>query len=301
VLDNVTPGADLFQALDEGNLLWHIDKLPIRGIRQDGGDPFDIPGKRVTARMSLFGESPIPLGIVSDGYQVIQNLDCFSPLEELRLDGLLSYSQSGFTRQGARVYVVCELAEQSSLMDIDPHARFIIATSAHDGTGGLRLIPMQRRLHCTNQIPALSRFGAGIISIAHDRNAEGKVAGMAENPRTSIGSMHDWEHEYRRLVETTVTETQVDEFLAKLFPHRRGEATDRMVNNVNRNRAYVRNIYMGSTGTQTDLYGTAAGLFAAATEARQWFMSSSGVRRGTRLLEGRDQNYNDRPWELVSA
>jgi|694.fasta_scaffold22638_15 phage/plasmid-like protein (TIGR03299 family) len=298
VLASVPTGSDLVGALSAGDLLWSVEGLPISAYRN--GDNFALPGYQCVSRITPY-DDPIPLGIVSKSYEVIQNIDAFAPLEQLRLDGRLSYAQAGGTKLGARVFVLCDLAEGTTITGEDPHVRRLIATTAHDGSGSLRLIPMLERVYCTNALTMVGKFRKAIISIKHDRLAAGRVLDLNTSLTKSLLSLAEMEREYEALMSTTVHGGDVEVFLAELFPRRGQSATDRMRDTVVRNRNDVRSIYNGQTGTQANLHGTAAGLLNAATEWEQHFHGKSAERRSARLLEGRSDQFMDRAWYLAGA
>jgi phage/plasmid-like protein (TIGR03299 family) len=289
-LVEIAPGADVFDALVQCGLLWGVTRTQVLAPVGDGLDPIVMPGKSALLRDMGPVEAPIPLAVVSSGYQVIQNLDAFSPLQSLVDAGRISLAQGGVTKSGRHCFLLAEISGGLSMLDVDPHERYIIARTSHDGTGSLAIQPWSQRLFCLNQIPAIVRSKGSIVSIHHDRRAETRIAALEGMLDGLVTGLDEFDEEWRRLAGTPVTPGIQQAFVERLFPMPKGfEVTTRQRDHVTRRRAEVRSMATDHS-TNANLRGSRAALVAAATEWDQ-HVRGDARRRSVRLLEGQSSDF----------
>lgn len=300
VMRDVTPGSDVVSALAQCNLLWGVTKAEVRAVLPDGRDPIVIPGRAAILRDMGPLEEPVPLAVVGSGYVPITNVDAFGPLQLLVDAGKIEVEQGGMTKDGRHTFLLCSLADGVTMLDRDPHARFILAKTSHDGTGALRLSAWSQRLFCTNQMPSIIAAKNAFVSIHHGRGAALKVEALSDRLDMLIGSLDTFDEEWRVLASQHVTTHQVDAFITRMFPTPPGGfAGDRQRNNVLRNRTALADVI--DSRTNENLRGTKAALVAAATEWDQHYRGQSAARRSTRLLEGGGTRVAQRAWALAGA
>lgn len=316
VLVNLSAGADVVTAMSEAGLDYGVEKRPLYGIDQDAGyieshphgaQPHhvmvSVPDKALIVRNDGPLDKLRPLAVVGHEYHVITNLDAFAPLDALRREGRITFAQGGCTKDGRHAFLVCMLAEGATIPGGDPHQRYILAKTSHDGTGALRLSAMTSRLFCTNQIPAIigSRIGEKVLSIHHGRKAGDRMAELPAMLDMMLAHLDEFDREWEALCATKATSRDVDEFLVRLFPTPHGrDVTPRMIANVNERRRSVDRLITHAPST-VGIRGTAAAMFAAATEWDQHGRGTDVGRRSARVLEGRASEFTRRAWELAHA
>lgn len=301
VLVNIDPGSDVVSALGQANLMWGVTKTQVRAVLDGGRDPIVIPRKAAILRDNGPLEDPTPLGITGSEYVPISNLDAYSPLQPLIDLGKISPVQGGQTKDGRHTFLLCELTAGTTMLDVDPHQRFIMARTSHDGTGALRLGAWSKRLFCTNQIPSLVTGGRrGFVSIHHGHGASTKVDALSGKLEMLIGSLDQFDEEWRAMAGATISTWAEDAFIENLFPMPHGpKVTDRMRNTVTTRRTAIRTLL--DSPTNDNIGGTRAALVAAATEWDQWFRGKSVERRSVRLLEGGSTQFAQRAWALAKV
>jgi phage/plasmid-like protein (TIGR03299 family) len=299
LLHNISEGADVTQALAEADLLYGVEKVPLIGTHPL--DTIPVTDRMLTVRVDDPVTVPTALAVVGADYQVISNVDAFAPLDALREAGRITFDQGGRTRDGRNAFLLCRLTDGHTVPGGDPHDRFILARTSHDGTSALRLMPVARRYWCCNQMPAiLATSRNAIVSIHHGRSARERMEQLPGMLDLLVTSLDQFDEEWKILAGSTVNTRDVDRFLTRLFPTPHGpDVTDRMRVNVVERRRAVDALLDGPTNA--NIRGTKAALIAAATEWAQWGRSKDARRSGLRALEGTDLEFNRRAWELAHA
>lgn len=292
-LRSITPGADVVTAITESGLMWGTET---RDLYLDGGQK--LPSHVATVRVNPWEPEVTPLAVVGRIYVPISNLDAFLPLQALRDDDRISFVQGGMTKDGRHCFLLAELVASNRLLDVDEHKPFILARTSHDGTGALVITPWLSRLFCTNQIPLAGRRGTAIVRIQHSAAAGHRMTGMGSALDKMIGAIDRFDTDWRWLAHEPVSTHAIGMFLSRLFPID-PSMTDRMIENRQVARRTVESL-LGSE-TNAPIAGSAASLFAAATEYDQWFRGKDARRREVRLLEGRSNAFMDRAWDLTLA
>ena len=89
------------------------------------------------------------MGIVGKDWQILQNHEIFSFIDELVDMGLVKYLTAGQFKGGKIVYVVADF-KQSEILPDDVHKGSLLFTNAFDGTFSVRIGWMNIRIVCWN-------------------------------------------------------------------------------------------------------------------------------------------------------
>ena len=127
-------------ALRIAALDWQIENKPIydgRGI--------EIVGYQANTR-STDGKV---MGIVSDRYTIVQNVDAFAFTDSL-IGGDVRYETAGSLKGGKQVWILARMPETKILGDaVEP---FLCFTNTHDGSGAVRAVMTPVRVVCNNTL-----------------------------------------------------------------------------------------------------------------------------------------------------
>lgn len=292
------------EALVSANINFTVEKLTVTAdvLTPEGVTRIDMPdNKGIVAR---FPDEIRPFRTVGKDYEVIQNADAFGPLQYLIGEGLISHiTQAGSLHGGRKVFMLAELASESTL--VDPHKRMVLFATSHDGSGSLMIKGWEKRLFCANQIPMIfSNRGDVIARIKHSSGAKAYLRQSTAAVTASIHQMEAYEGSMQEMCERAITEWEVTVFLNKLFPDPSHVALSNkttaqiktITERIREKRTTTSRLINGSNNT--NIAGTAASLFAGAVE---WSDYHSRGDAGARILNGKDVAFKQRAFVLAGA
>lgn len=211
--------------LKRAGLDWDVVQKP---IKTDDGIP--IPGVRANVR----SDNDYVLGIVSSKYQVVQNREAFSFLDELVGEGIV-FERAGVLANGKTTWVVCRVPDRW-LINSEEITPYLIFVNSHDGSGAIRCVLTPIRLLCSNSLNlALSKAKRG-WSLNHVGDVESKMKAAGETLFHVNEYMLELGRTINELNQKKLTDEQVREFIEELLPMD-SEATELKKNNVLKLRA----------------------------------------------------------------
>ena len=211
------------QALVAAGLDWTVESKPIYDAHGN-----IIKGFKANTRSS---DSKV-LGIVSDRYKIVQNVDAFQFTDNL-IGGDVRYETAGSLLGGQKVWMLAKMPEKK--IAGDDVETYVCFTNSHDGKGSVKAIVTPIRVVCQNTMNiALSRAQRS-WSIRHQGNIENKIAEAREVLELTDIYMEELAKQAERWANVTINEDAFQKILNKIFPVKEDD-TDRKKNNV-QNRA----------------------------------------------------------------
>lgn len=157
---DVTEQTSVSEILKAASLDYTVGKEPI----YLNGDIL-VPNKQATVKL----ETREPIGVVSSNYEVYQNTDAFSFLEEIPN---IRFVRAGETYNGM-VYIIGELPDLKVLDD--KFTPYVIFQTSHNGEFSLRATICPLRIVCQNQFAMSFREMHNNISIRHSSNLNSNI------------------------------------------------------------------------------------------------------------------------------
>ena len=148
------------EILKQAGLDYTVTKEPV--YLRDG---ILVPSRIAT----LKEETREPIGLVSDRYEIYQNADAFSFLEEIPD---IKFVRAGETYNGM-VYIIGKLPSLKVLDD--EFTPYVIFQTSHNGWFSLRATICPLRIVCQNQFAMSFKNMTNTISIQHSKRMEGKI------------------------------------------------------------------------------------------------------------------------------
>ena len=156
------------------------------------------------------------LGVVSDRYKVVQNVDAFSFTDELLGKGV-RYETAGSLQEGKKVWLLARLPREYIIAGerISP---YLVFSNTHDGSGSVKVAVTPVRVVCNNTLNLALETAKRSFSMIHTGNISNKMQEakdtlfMAETYMDSLGE------EFERLRRQKVTESQLKEYVGQLLP-----------------------------------------------------------------------------------
>lgn len=270
-------------ALVAAGLDWAVLQSPATyspGHLSDGrivGD-IQVPGRMVNYRAS----DGAFLGIVGDGYQIVQNSEAFDWADSLVDSGEAKYETAGSLFGGRRVWLSMELPEGIHVPGDDGEVKpYILITNGHDGATALQACVTMVRVVCANTWTLGINRATRRFKIKHSGSMDGKLAQAREALGITFAYVDAFQVAASALVEKPVTEKQAERVFLSVFPipERAKGRPDKMAEE---QFGKVLDLYRSSDNLQ-NIRGTAWGVLQAVGE----FVDHEMVYRG-RVFDAAD-------------
>ncbi len=295
-------------AAQQAGLDWHVQLADVQAlaVSNDGVNTLEVPSTFATVRTNKDNTQSV-LGTVGGRYKVFQNDEMFSGLDALVDSGDARYAFAGEVKGGAQVYMVLELPNEVKIAN-DPHACYLVARTSHDGSTALQIAPSVTRLRCTNQIAGIFSKSA-TYTLKHTTNAEFKIEDIRKIIPVTYTGIEFYETVGNKLLQEKLTDIEVDNIFKKMWslpsvieqsPYALlTTGQKRQFNSAMTARQSAKGIYMGETGTQEELYGTAFGVFQSVVEYADHFSHKSEATRAERIITGSADRIKSKALDLL--
>ena len=209
---------------------------------------------------------PSVLGIVSECYKVIQNVEAFAFTDSLIGDGKATYETAGSLRDGRLVWMLAKLPE-AKILD-DELIPYICFTNSHDGSSAVRVCCTPVRVVCNNTLNLALSTAQRSWTTRHTGNFVNKM----EEAKHTLGLATHYVKELGKtagkLAKLTVSESDYQDFVHKLFPEPPATESKKDGDRKKKNVVYLWNLF-NFAYTRPDIAkyrGTGWGLINAASD-----------------------------------
>lgn len=194
------------EALEAAGLNWNVEARP---VYTDNG--IKIPGYVANTRDS---DNSV-LGIVSDKYKIVQNVDAFAFTDKL-IGPDCRYETAGSLRNGKSTFMLAKLPERMILGD--KFDNYICFTNTHDGTGAVKVAMTPTRVVCMNTLNLALSTAKRTWTCKHMGKMEDKLheaevtLGLAEKYMDELAVVAE------RLANVSLNNDEIREIVAEMFP-----------------------------------------------------------------------------------
>ena len=173
------------------------------------------------------------LGVVSDRYKVVQNVEAFSFTDELLGHGV-RYETAGSLSGGRRVWLLARLPRESIIAGerISP---YLVFSNTHDGSGSVKVAVTPVRVVCNNTLNLALETAQRSFSMVHTGNISDKITEARDTLFKAESYMDRLGAEFEQLHQQKVTDAEVQKYIELLIPME-SNATRTQEKNVNRLR-----------------------------------------------------------------
>lgn len=239
------------EALKVAGLDWKVEARP---VFTDNG--IKIPGYVANTRDS---DNSV-LGIVSDKYRIVQNVDAFSFTDSLIGDDC-RYETAGSLRNGKSTFMLARLPQKKILGD--DFDNYICFTNTHDGTGAVKVCSTNVRVVCNNTLNLALNTAKRSWTCKH----MGRIEDKLQEAQRALQLAEEYTEQLsiyaERAANITIDEAKTYEVLKQLFPIS-DDASDRMKKNNQDAINDFRNCLVAVD--LSPFYGTLWGLVNAASD-----------------------------------
>lgn len=156
-------------ALELSELNYKVEKRPL--FLEDGTK---LKDKVATVRT----DNNQILGVVGDGYEVLDNEEGFAFIDDIIGEGGADFETAGSFGKGKKAFMIAKTEPLTILGDkFDP---YILFTNSHDGSGSIKVMFTPIRVICQNTLVVALKEAAFKISIKHTKSVKERLMAAKE-------------------------------------------------------------------------------------------------------------------------
>ncbi|MBR2403608.1 MAG: DUF945 domain-containing protein [Lachnospiraceae bacterium] len=173
------------------------------------------------------------LGVMTDRYKVIQNVDAFAFTDELLGNGV-RYETAGSLQEGRRVWLLARLPREY-IISGERISPYLVFSNTHDGSGAVKVAVTPVRVVCNNTLNLALSTAKRSWSMVHTGDIKGKIEEAKETLFFAEKYMDELGKEFEQLRDKKMTDAKVAEYIELLLPVENG-ATGQQVKNIQKLR-----------------------------------------------------------------
>lgn len=279
----------------------HTNKPEENGFVFGSNNYVECPNAYATYRTDY----NIPLGIVKDRYTPVQNVDAFNFFDGAIGKDKAIWQTAGFFGNGERIFVSAKLPK-NILVNGDPVENYLVFTTSHDGSSGVKILFTPIRVVCQNTLNAAIATSTNYVSFRHTKSVHGnldiatEILGICE---TRIVVLQEQFNVMRKIqmnddkaqqIFANVILTEDEQFRIKQTGNTVGQIITRDWRAINDSQismkkvntlSEINNYYFAGIG-QREILGSAWGVYNAITGYYSNIDNSEGTKRMDSLLYG---------------
>ena len=212
-------------ALEQSGLDWQVVQQPIYT-----GNGYLIPNYKANVR----DKDNSILGIVSDRYSIVQNIEAFEFTDSLLGEGV-RYETAGALQGGRRVWLLAKLPEKYIINGekIEP---FLVFSNSHDGSQAITVAMTPIRVVCQNTLNLALRQAKRSWSSKHVGNISGKLHEARETLQLAHSYMDGLGREIDNLSKIKISDSKAVELIQNELAPYPDNATAVQKKNINQLR-----------------------------------------------------------------
>lgn len=156
------------------------------------------------------------LGVVTDRYKVIQNVDAFAFTDELLGEGVC-YETAGSLQGGKKVWLLARLPREY-IISGERITPYLVFSNTHDGSGAVRVAITPVRVVCNNTLNLALNTASRSFSMIHAGDIKGKINEARQTLFMADTYMEHLGKEFEHLRKIKLTEQQVKDYMEILLP-----------------------------------------------------------------------------------
>lgn len=178
-----------------------------------GGDYYEVcPNAFATYRT----DHNIPLGLVKDRYTIVQNTEAFSFFDKAIGKDKAIWQTAGFFGNGERVFVSAKLPN-NILVNGDPVENYLVFTTSHDGSCGVKILFTPIRVICENTLNAAIHQASNYVSFRHTNSVHANINIADEILGICKNTTFDLNDKYNMMYKTSMTDEQAQQVFANII------------------------------------------------------------------------------------
>lgn len=199
----------------EAGLNWEVAKCKLVAEIPDGNGPgvpsfVDCPNAFGTYRT----DHNIPLGVVKERYTPVQNMEAFNFFDDAIGRDKAVWQTAGFFGNGERIFVSAKLPN-NIFVHGDPVDNYLVFTTSHDGSSGVKILFTPIRVLCQNTLNAAIRNTENYVSFRHTSSVHKNLDIAAEILGICKEKVNYLNEQYNEMYKIKATDKEAQEIFAK--------------------------------------------------------------------------------------
>jgi len=208
--------SDAVTMIKAAGLDWEVEMRPAPGAY------IDKKGKAnryVLVRMPRHAkEQEILLGVVTNRYRPLQNVDAFRFFDPIVGDRKSSFETAGSLGQGERVWVQAKMPDAMQIVRGDECDNYLLLSNTHTGEGSVSIKFTSVRVVCQNTLMLAMSGGQKAYIVRHSKNMLLRLDELAELISIMQKVFLKAEQEFKRLARVEMVKGRMNKYLETLFP-----------------------------------------------------------------------------------
>lgn len=202
------------QAITAAHLHYPVLKEQLHRLRPDLGPGFTEPTE---AYATINGHTNEVLGVVGEGYEVLQNQEAFDFFDILLKESGGKFQTAGGIGRGEKVWMLAKLPDVFQPIAGDGVEQYLLGVTSHDGSIKTEVRFTSIRVVCQNTFQMAMQGSQGIISIRHTQNMRQKLE-MAAMVLLRYRDYFDLSTaSFSKLASVRVDDAWLDEYLKRMI------------------------------------------------------------------------------------
>lgn len=299
----------------KAHLDWEVEKcelfakMPSHGEAFDDDDSFFHGNSQYRECSNAYAtyrtDCNIPLGIVKERYTPVQNIDAFTFFDDAIGKDKAIWQTAGFFGDGERIFVSAKLPK-TVLVHGDPVENYLVFTTSHDGSSGVKILFTPIRVVCQNTLNAAIRNASNFVSFKHTQSVHSNLNRAVELLGICNTYVETFAERLERMVQISISDDKAEKLFADVILNDNEQARlkqtghnvkelilrdwraidDTQISMKKVNVLSEMNNYYYSGVGQKEIIGTAYGAYNAITGYYSNVDNSEGTKRMDSLLYG---------------
>lgn len=211
------------ETIRNAGLDWEVEKLPLFfenpeiSIGPDGVEDGGLTYRDAEGFYGLVRDTDKrTLGVCGEGYEILQNRECFAFLDELADKEEIRYESAGALKGGRVVWLLAQLPGAREVVPGDLNVPYIMLASSHDGSLAVRIQPTTVRVVCWNTLSMAIRDGKGraySAKVKHTTSIRERVGQAIKAIRVAREGFNSYMDRAAEMAETPVNPERLASYL----------------------------------------------------------------------------------------
>lgn len=215
------------EVMEKASMNWDVDKcelvaeMPFRVNRDNSvaAGEFSHDGYVYRRCPNAYGtfrtDNNIPLGIVKQKYEVVQNRDAFAFFDNAIKNGDAIWDKAGWFGNGEKIVVTAKLPGTINGPEGSPIDKYLVFANSHDGSCSVNIMFTPIRIICTNLLNSALKSADSYIRIRHTISASRRLDYAGDIIASAIEQANSAEEIYKALGKANMSEDNVIDFLSR--------------------------------------------------------------------------------------